>query len=98
MHLPTFKDKLNKKGNRIMKLVNDVYSPVKCLPVHVTHDGMELLETSLGRQKTGDNLFVEIGVDEASTGEELTELLKKHFSEALEIAFEEECEQIQFYI
>lgn len=81
-----------------MKLVNDVYSPAKHLPVHVTHDGMELLESSLNTQKTGDNLFVEIGIDEENTGKELTALLQEHFPDALAIAFKEECEQIQFYI
>lgn len=81
-----------------MHLVNDVFNPAKHLPVHVTRDGMELLELSLGIQKTGENLFVEIGVDEASTGEELYNFLNGNFPEVLEEALREECEQIQFYI
>lgn len=81
-----------------MSHVIETFTPAKFLPVHITHDGMELLETDLETQKTNDTLFVEIGDDVDSTPAHIIELLLTHFSGVLEQAIEEECEYISFYI
>ena len=81
-----------------MTLIKDTFTAKKHLPVHVTHDGMELLETTLAAVKTNGTLFVEIGDDVASTPDNLRTLLQESFPNILEAAIEEECEYIQFYI
>ena len=81
-----------------MKLIKDTCTAKKHIPVHVYHDGMELLETTLGTEKTNDSLLVEIGDDVASTPYTEKELLQESFPDLLEAAIEEECEYIQFYI
>ena len=81
-----------------MTLIADIFTAKKHLPVHVTHDGMELLETTLATEKTNDTLFVEIGDDVASTPDNVKTLFQESFPNILEEAVEEECEYIQFYI
>jgi len=81
-----------------MSHVIDTFTPAKFLPVHITHDGMEQLETELETQKNNDTLFVEIGEDIDSTPAHIIEVLQSSFSGILEQAIEEDCEYISFYI
>lgn len=81
-----------------MTLIKDTFTPKKHLPVHVSHDGMELLETSLSKEKSIDTLFIEIGDDADSTPNNVRQLLQESFPNILETAIEEECEYIQFYV
>jgi hypothetical protein len=81
-----------------MSLIKDIFAPAKFLPVHVSHDGMELLEISLDTEKNDDTLFIEIGANVESTPEHIKKLLQKSFPNLLEQAIEEECEYISFYI
>lgn len=75
-----------------------VVQPAKFLPVHVTHDGIELIETTLGTTKVNDTIFVEIGENKSSTPDGIVLLLDEHFPGVLESAFDGECERISFYI
>ena len=80
-----------------MTLIKDIFSPKSFMPVHVTHDGMELLEAVTDSSRVGGALFLEIGV-RASTPYTIQVLLDDHFPDLLDIAIEEDCEYISFYI
>lgn len=81
-----------------MSLIKDTYTPKQHLPVHVSYDGMQLLETTLKTEKSNDTLFVEIGDDVTSTPENIRSLLQAFFPNLLEQAIEDQCEFIQFYV
>jgi UDP-N-acetylglucosamine 2-epimerase len=81
-----------------MSFIVDTFSAHKFLPVHVTHDGMELIETTLQVSKINNTIFVEIGEDKASTPAKIVSLLDDISPELLEQAIEEDCEYISFYI
>jgi hypothetical protein len=81
-----------------MSLVLDIFQPAKFLPVHVTNDGIELIETALEATKVNDTIFVEIGEDKSSTPDGIVLLLDENFPGVLESAFDGECESISFYI
>ncbi len=81
-----------------MSLIKDTFQVAKFLPVHVTHDGMELIETTLQVTKVNDTIFVEIGEDRASTPPNIVSLFDESFPELLDQAIEEDCEYISFYI
>ena len=78
--------------------VQDSFEPAKHLPVHITNDGMELLESTLSKSHVDGHLFVEIGSDMESTCKELSAFIETHFTGVLGDAFEEECEFINFFI
>lgn len=79
-----------------MSLIVDTFQAAKFLPVQVTSDGIELVETELQLIKSNDSIFVEIGTDKESTPERVTTLLDKYFPGILESAIDEGCEFIQF--
>lgn len=79
-------------------LVKDTFTAKKFLPVHLTNDGMELVEASLQKQKDDDVLFVEIGEGIEDTPPKTRALLQELLPGLLEEAIEEQCEYIQFCI
>jgi hypothetical protein len=76
----------------------DTYQPVKHLPVHITHDGMELIENSIGVTKNNDSIFIEIGDSKHSTPKNIADFLDNYFPSLIEAAIEDNCEHILFYI
>ena len=81
-----------------MSFIKDTFSPKSFLPVHISFDGMELLEIKLGETKRNDVIFVEIGDDKASTPVRTLNILEELFPDLLDQAIEENCEYISFYI
>lgn len=80
-----------------MSLIVDTFQSAKFLPVHVTSDGVELIETELHLAKSKNSIFVEVGVDQVSTPERIATLLEKYFPGILESAIDKECELIHFF-
>ena len=75
-----------------MSLIVDTFQAAKFLPIHVTHDGIELIETALEVTRVNDTIFVESGEDKASTPQQVIDLLSEYFPEILEQAIEEDCD------
>lgn len=81
-----------------MTLIIDAFTAKKHLPVHVSRDGMELLDTKFNTGDASSELFIEIGDDIASTPNDVKTTLQAYFPNVLEQAIEEGCEYVQFYI
>ena len=89
---------MNANKGSSMSYIDDIFTPKLFLPVQLTRDGMELLETTTGVNRTKDTLFIEIGDDRASTASSTTSLLDEHFPDLLDQAIEDNCEYISFTI
>lgn len=79
-----------------MSFVQETFNPAKYLPVVITREGMEVLESELDKNRNGDSMWVEIGACEESTYENVCTVLKEHFQDVFTKALEEECEFIAF--
>lgn len=77
-------------------LLIDIFNPQKHLPVQVSSDGFELIETLQPSDSTNESIFLEIGDSREGMHEATVTMLDTYFTGVLDSAFDESCEYIHF--
>ena len=80
-----------------MTFETSIFEPKKFLPVGISQEALTFLEDALSDDKPSNEIFVAVG-ETAEDMEEYVKLALKPFGRILEVAIDEGCEFIHFYL